>query len=88
MRRKILTYTTRRGYVYGIEYRMIGPFLWEYDVLVKKTEKEDDWLGLTFGEVRALFPKRRMVSILVGYSEQKDDYNEENQINLDSYREF
>ena len=86
MKDKSIIYVTERGYVYKIVYGMCGFFLWEWDILIKVTEKEDDWLGLTFGQERTIFPFRTMERILRSYAEWKDSDNEKYQRNLDSYR--
>lgn len=83
---KTIDYVTEHKYYYRIAYHKVGFFLWEWDIMVRKSEKEDDYLGLTFGEKRALFPKRKMAHILVGYAENKDAQNLKLGVNLNSYR--
>lgn len=83
---KHIDYITNRGYEYRIVYRLVGIFKWEWDILIKMSEKEDDYLGLTFGWETALFPFKKMLNILIGYSENKDDYNELHNVNLDTYK--
>lgn len=82
---KHIDYITKRGYEYRIVYRLIGLFKYGWDILIKKSEKEDDYLWLTFGWERTVTPKQIMTCILRGYSENKDEYNVEHNINLNTY---
>lgn len=83
---RFIDYITERGYEYRIVYHKIGACLWEWDILVRVSEKEDDYLGLTFGEEKTMFPEKKMAKILVGYAEYKDDQNQKYGLNLGTYR--
>lgn len=75
---------TKRGNQYRIEYRLVGIFLWEYDILPKVSEENDDYLGMTFGWVRAILPRAAMQNFLPYYSEWKDDQNEKRKREADN----
>ena len=64
--------TTKAGNKYMIEYRLCGLFKWEWDVCLYSPDPRGDWLGLTFGWERTLFPRRAMRKVLEWYSEYKD----------------
>ena len=53
-----IDYITQHRYYYRIVWHKVGFNLYEWDILVRMSEKEDDYLGLTFGEERTLFPKK------------------------------
>lgn len=67
-----IDYTTIRGNEYRIVYHLIGFFLWEWDILLRVNDDKGEWLGLTFGQKRTLFPKREMRTWLHLYAKYKD----------------
>lgn len=78
-----IDYITRRGYQYRIIYRCVVFFKWELEICIYYPKSESNWLRLTFGRERALFPRLKMRRILRGYAENHDEYVE----NHDAYKE-
>lgn len=85
-RETIIDYISQHRYYYRIAYRKVGLFEYEWDILVRRSEDEHDFLGLTFGWEKTLFPKKAMTDILIGYAEWKDEENLKLGVNLDLYR--
>ena len=86
--RTTIDYITQHGYAYRIAYCRAGLFLYKWDIVVRKSAKEDDFLGLIYGETKTAFPKSKMRDILIGYAEYKDEQNLKRGVNLDFFRMF